>query len=141
MSEKGPSGALRMAVAGRLEEGQRFDLWIPGNPIPKGRPRGWEGHYYTPERTREWEEWVGWHARDQFMDEPLKGDLGIGLVFLRGNKTKVDLDNLEKAVLDGLQGILFEDDSQIKEKRSMLAYSKQDPGVIVIAWQIEAAGR
>lgn len=114
----------------------RHEFWFAGNPIPKGRPRYGGRSPRTPEATREWEETVGWQARAQFDHRPLLGPLGIEFIFYREDRRKVDLDNLEKAMLDGLQGILFEDDSQIKEKKAVLEHSKEMPGVKVSVWEI-----
>ena len=114
----------------------RVKLWFSGNPIPKGRPRlGFMG-YYTPKRTVGWEETVGWQARDQWERRPLLGDLGIKMLFYRENRRKVDLDNLEKAMLDALEGILYQDDSQIKIKTGHIYYSKEHPGVEVEIWTL-----
>ena len=114
----------------------RIKFWFSGNPIPKARPRGGFQHYYTPAGTREWEETVGWQCKDQFKHRPLLGPLGINFIFYREDWRKVDLDNLEKAMLDGLQGILFENDSQIKTKSGEMRYNKELPGVEVEIWQL-----
>lgn len=113
----------------------RHELWIAGNPIPKGRPRYGGRSPRTPEATREWEEVVGWQARSQFMRAPLEGDLGIEFIFFRENQIRTDLDNLEKAMLDALQGILYEDDSQIREKSGRIRYHKEHSGVRVTVWE------
>ena len=114
----------------------KFKFWFRGNPIPKGRPRYARDHFYTYAPTADWEEMVGWQARDQFKRRPLLGPLGIGFIFYREDRRKVDLDNLEKAMLDGLQGVFFEDDSQIKEKTGKVLYDKERPGVEVTIWQL-----
>lgn len=114
----------------------RVKLWFSGNPIPKGRPRFSGTHFYTNTQTQEWEETVGWQCRDQFNHRPLLGPLGIDFTFYREDRRKVDLDNLEKAMLDGLQGVLFIDDSQIKEKRGRIRYDKEHPGVEVDIWTL-----
>jgi len=114
----------------------RVKLWFSGNPIPKGRPRVGMGQVYTPGDTLSWENTVGWQARDQWKRAPLLGPLGIEFVFYRENRRKVDLDNLQKAMLDGLQGILFKDDSQIKLMHSELNVKPEMPGVEVEIWTL-----
>lgn len=113
-----------------------FKFWFSGNPIPKGRPRYDGHHYYTPEATRDWEESVAFQAGRQFRREPLKGDLGIEFVFFREDKRRVDIDNLEKAMLDGMSGVFFEDDSQVKVKKATLRYDEERPGVEVTIWEL-----
>lgn len=114
----------------------RVKLWFFGNPIPKGRPIYDGDHFYTPDRTSEWEDTVGWQCRDQWKQRPLLGPLGIDFTFYRENRLKVDLDNLEKAMLDALESILYVDDAQIKEKYSRLFYEKTLPGVEVEIWTL-----
>ena len=114
----------------------RIKMWFSGNPIPKARPRFGFGRVYTEESTSEWEETVGWQCKDQFKHRPLLGPLSIDFIFYRDNLRRVDLENLEKAMLDGLQGILYEDDSQVKEKHGKVLYSKEHPGVEVEIWQL-----
>ena len=64
------------------------------------------------------------------------GSSGYQLHLLSDNLRRVDLDNLEKAMLDGLQGILYENDSQIKQKSGEMRYNKEHPGVEVEIWQL-----
>ena len=114
----------------------RIKLWFSGNPIPKGRPRFGGRWVFTPDATRDWEQTVAWQCMDQFKHLPLLGPLGINFIFYRDNLRRVDLDNLEKAMLDGLQGILYENDSQIKQKSGEMRYNKEHPGVEVEIWQL-----
>lgn len=91
-------------------------------PVPKGRPRYANGHAYTPKRTRDYEETIRSAWKYGMLEGPLfvemyfnfpipkKGDpLWIGRPHLK----HPDLDNLVKAVLDGLQGKAFKDDSEV----------------------------
>jgi len=114
----------------------RVKLWFSGNPIPKGRPRLGLRGVYTRASTKEWEETVGWQCRDQWKRKPLLGPLGIEFIFYRENRRKVDLDNLEKSMLDALEGILYENDSQIKKKSGEIRHSKEHPGVEVEIWTL-----
>lgn len=89
-----------------------YKIIIPGRPVPKGRPRlGKNGNVYTPKRTREYEQLVGWRAK-QVIKEPLKGDIAVDIkIYIKGQCG--DLDNLEKAILDGMNGIAYSDDRQV----------------------------
>ena len=103
-------------------------LFVAGQPVPKQRPRVSNGHAYTPARTRAWEQEIGWMARAVGM-EPMAGDVGITLRFQRKGRVRADLDNLVKAVLDGLNGIAFGDDRQIIELVADVHYGCASPGV------------
>lgn len=103
-----------------------FTFTIPGDPIPKGRPRGevrtgeYGGHYvkmHTPKQTQEAEENVGWSFKAEYPgQEPLTGDVWLNLTFAEAPKPRQrqsDLDNLQKLVLDGLNGVAWADDKQV----------------------------
>ncbi len=93
-------------------------LTIPGRPVPKGRPRlgvrGRKAFVYTPPATREYEKIVGWVAKSLGC-RPVEGPVSVSLrVFCR---RKMDVDNVAKSILDGLNGIAYEDDDQVVELR------------------------
>ena len=122
-------------------------LLIPIEPVPKGRPRFTRfGKPYTPKKTADYERIVADTYRttpnaNYFGDnEPLK----VSLIFcmpipksypkkrrewiLKGYESytkKPDCDNLAKAVLDALNGVAFEDDSQIVELHIRKEYAEQ----------------
>lgn len=106
-----------------------FEISTP--PKGKGRPRFGKGKVYTPKRTADFERHVGLVARSKIR-QPLTGAIRMELVFTfktpkswtkkktaanlwRPHTQKPDLDNLEKAILDALNEIAFEDDCQVAE--------------------------
>lgn len=101
------------------------------DPVPKGRPRFTRsGHVYTPKKTKEFEKLVKLKAR-QAVTEQLEGPLEMEVMFfIRKPKTvkreypevKPDLDNLEKALKDALNGVVYRDDAQIVRKISCKLY-------------------
>jgi crossover junction endodeoxyribonuclease RusA len=89
---------------------------IPGRPVPKGRPRlgmrGKKAYVYTPPVTKKYEKLVGWVAKSVGC-RPVEGPVSVSLnVYARG---KLDADNIAKSILDGLNGIAYEDDDQVVE--------------------------
>lgn len=62
-------------------------------------------------------EQVGWEARKHFKEQPWQGPVGVELRFYicKVNRSRGDGDNLLKAILDGMNGIIFEDDRQVIE--------------------------
>lgn len=90
-----------------------FELTVEGNPIPKGRPRFVDSCTYTPTATREYETLVGDAAALEWRREPMRGPLSLKLTFYRANRRRADFDNLTKAVVDALQGVILFDDNQI----------------------------
>jgi len=111
-------------------------------PQPKGRPRLSNGHAYTPQKTRDYEEAVKLIARTQ-IKRPLSGEIRASVNFYvqtpkswskakfqlaeRGQirpAVKPDIDNLAKAILDALNsGIGYNDDKQIVELHLQKFYS------------------
>lgn len=91
-------------------------ITIPGRPVPKGRPRlgvrGRKAFVYTPPDTKEYEKLVGWVAKSVGC-RPVEGPVSVSLnVYAKG---KLDADNIAKSILDGLNGIAYEDDDQVIE--------------------------
>lgn len=89
-----------------------YAFTIPGQPVPKARPRlGKHGNVYTPRETREYERLVGWTAKASGM-RPIEGPVRVR-VWVYGKKGRKDADNCLKSVLDGLNGVAYRDDSQV----------------------------
>jgi len=104
---------------------------VDGEPVPKARPRlGRGGHAYTPSRTAAWEERVGWAYREAQGPE-FHGPVQVALHFRRKSRRRADLDNLIKSVLDGLNGVAWQDDSQVKCIQAYLVQTDDGAGVDV----------
>jgi Holliday junction resolvase RusA-like endonuclease len=132
---------------------------IPGPPVGKGRPRmgkaGGFSRLYTPEKTVSYESLVGYTATQAMAGRPLlEGactvamDICVQIPASWSRKkqaaaaagtvhptTKPDIDNVEKAVFDGLNGVVWRDDVQVVEVRKRKRYA-DTPGVCVT---VEAA--
>lgn len=101
---------------------------VDGQPVPKARPRLSNGHAYTPERTRVYEDTVRWAARAAMRArEPLAGDLHVEIALYRKGARRADLDNLTKSFLDGCNGLVWNDDKQIVSLRARVVYGDARP--------------
>ncbi len=67
----------------------------------------------------------------------MRGPIIIVLNFYRKNRRRVDLDNLEKTVLDAGGGVVWEDDSQIIDMHSRKFLGCADPRVEVTLEEVE----
>jgi Holliday junction resolvase RusA-like endonuclease len=134
---------------------------VDGAPIAKGRPRvttrGRFARVYTPQKTRRYEDLIRCEAvavmRDRkpvtdavllsvtayvpipaSMSRKKRADAIDGIL---KPTTRPDSDNYAKAALDGCNGILFKDDSQVTDLIVRKRYSAQPRLVIVM--EIEGA--
>lgn len=97
---------------------------VPGKPQGKARPRFTRfGKPYTARKTRAYEETIGWAAKAAMKGRKLlSGPLAVTVTaaFVKAQSTKntwptgkPDIDNIGKAVLDGLNKIVYADDCQV----------------------------
>lgn len=103
---------------------------VPGRPVPKARPRvaveGRSARVYTPRKTRDYEETVGWCARPHCR-EPLLTPVQLVLrAFLERRGQVPDLLNITKAIEDGLNTIAYRDDVLVKSLRADMWYSPNE---------------
>lgn len=123
-----------------------ISFFVDGIPRPQTRPRVLKtGHVYTPDRIRNWKTAVKVAALCNRKE--IVGPLYISLIFLmprpkrlkkRGrypHTGKPDLDNLIKAVMDGLTNAqIWGDDSQVTWISSGKFYHSEGekPGVSIL---------
>lgn len=138
----------------------RIHILVPGEPIGKGRPRFGNGRTYTPEKTRSYETWVTFHARQAmagrhvffgacsvsvvaYMPIPKSWGLKAAREALEGRKHptgRPDGDNLLKAACDALNGVVWVDDAQAVEARVVKRYS-DTPRLEISVVHLEAPDR
>lgn len=122
---------------------------VPGDPVGKGRPRastiGGRPRLYTPAKTARYESTVALAAADAMMGhEPLNGPLALEIEAVstpplswskkrrheaaRGlgehPAKRPDIDNVCKSVMDGANGILWNDDAQIVALQAVKRYGE-----------------
>jgi len=114
---------------------------IPGEPIPKARPRAARGKsggifFYSPKSTVDAERAVGELFRHQLrrkgLELPLTGPLALVVFFYRRTLGRVDDDNLRKLVMDSAtRAGVWEDDSQVTAGAVLLELDREHPRTLV----------
>lgn len=114
---------------------------ISGTPIPKQSfiYHG-NGSGHTDQRVKDWQEQIGLESKLALLINKLslfKGELSVQLDFILPDKKRKDLDNLSKAVLDSLNNVIWEDDSQITKLVITKTINNKEVGVTIMIWKIE----
>lgn len=136
---------------------KNYQFHIPGKPQGKQRPRTTRtGHIYTPKQTKEYEKnvvdaFLGTNPEATLITNPCKititAKFGIPKSYSRKKVQeairqnyytgKPDSDNIVKIVMDGLNGVAYEDDKLVVEIHATKKYTLGDPGVTVKIEEIE----
>lgn len=138
---------------------------VPGAPIGKGRPRvstrgGKFAQMYTPEKTANYEGLIALAAQQEMQKighMPILGPVKVYLdiilpvpsswskkkqaAALQGQvypTKKPDIDNVEKALFDGMNGVVWKDDVQAVEVNKCKRYG-DTPCVRVVVTEIQGA--
>lgn len=131
-------------------------FFVPGQPVGKGRPRFTKaGRTYTPSKTTAYESIVEWVARKAILengrqtatDAPcsvfIDAAYEVPLSYSKRRKSqcnageitpgKPDIDNVQKAILDALNGVVYLDDKQVVLTIAVKRYvaENETPGATV----------
>lgn len=115
----------------KMTEGGGVEFTIPGEPVAKARPRVTSQGTYTPAHVRKYEQSVhllAANARARLgITTPRKANAWRVTIHLyRYSRKAADADNMVKAILDGMNGTLYADDSQV-EAGGWATYWVDDP--------------
>lgn len=132
-----------------------FTFCVPGQPLAKARPRfarGFKVKTYTPNTTKAYEKLLAYAAKRE-IKEPFEGQISIKMcgqfkipaswsekqkqAAIRGERfpTRPDLDNVIKILMDGLNGVAYEDDGQVVKVEAIKRYGV-DPCLVVTVEQL-----
>ena len=124
---------------------------VPGEPVPKARPRVTRYGTYTPERTKAYEQAVYFAWKQQSGESFPTGVPLIAYVYAHFSiprsiskkrrqemvgkphtKHRGDLDNVVKAVLDALNGYAFPDDCAVCAIVAVKDYQPKPTTTVII---------
>lgn len=123
---------------------------LGGPPVGKARartffdPRVKRVISKTPDKTVKYEKAIAARATIELMRNvrcegfqqawPRDGHYALSVLPYFENKRRRDLDNVLKSVCDALNGILWDDDTQVDEIYTRRSYDRMAPRVEVRAW-------
>lgn len=128
---------------------------IHGEPRGKGRPRFSRGRVYTPEETTAYEGLVALSYRNEAKGYKFTSPVGVRILALQKPPKKSkkvtekmlsgeilptkrpDLDNIAKIILDGLNKVAWDDDTQVVQLQIEKRYATP-PQVMVQVYAIDA---
>jgi Holliday junction resolvase RusA-like endonuclease len=134
-------------------------FFVPGQPVAKGRPRlttrGGHARAFTPEKTVAYESLVAQTCHNamkgmEAFNGPVSVDMAVMVSVPRSASKKrkeaalngsvaptrkPDLDNIIKAICDGMNGVAYKDDSQIVRFNVRKTFS-ETPGVHVMVYTL-----
>lgn len=100
-----------------------FTFTVPGEPIGKARPRVTKHGTYTPKATRQAEGRIQSAFLTVYPAQAALANVDdvyawrLHLVLYRYERVQRDVDNLQKLVMDALNGLAYADDSQVETVR------------------------
>jgi len=115
-----------------------LNLCIEGEPLSAERVKFSKGSAYLPEKTRDYEDLIAWTVKGNYRGETTSSEIfGLRAIFCRSNRQRVDIDNLLKALMDGItkSKVIWEDDSQLREISSSIFIADDKPRVEFIVYR------
>lgn len=130
-----------------------IQLEFPVEPLAVQSVRRGKFGFYSPPKVKAWKELIGDIAKEQFKWDPYTGPIAVrsiqyrfpypknlkktirqaidaGSVFYMDRRSDL-MDNLNKATMDALAGIIFVDDCQIVRCGSLEKIYSRDPGISI----------
>jgi crossover junction endodeoxyribonuclease RusA len=112
---------------------------VLGEPVSKQRARiGRNGGVYTPTKTQQAEEAIGWAFRSAVRGwRPLADrEYLVDIQFFLKSGQRRDVDNMVKTVLDGLNKIAWVDDSQVAEIHAQRTRLDPNPRTVITVFDV-----
>lgn len=104
-------------------------LVIHGNPISVNNL--YRGRRFLTAEGKAKKEEYGWKLRTQYKESPLVSEIELEIKVFLESKRRRDLDNILKALLDSMTGIIWQDDSQITKITIEKFLDKEEPRVVM----------
>jgi len=105
---------------------------IPGRPVPAARMTN-KSKFVRPEALRylAYKEKVGWFAKKSGV-EKIDADVEVECRFYLNGGHIPDIDNLLKAVLDGLNGVAWDNDRKVRKVKAERIDSEAEYAEVIL---------
>ena len=130
----------------------KLTIEVPGNPVPKGRPRFSRGRVFTPKKTSDYEAIVAIAASNamksagvtktsELVEVTVTAVIEIPKSYRGKKRTDAllgrtapsgDLDNFCKSALDGLNSVVFDDDKQVVKLTACKGWGERGETLIAV---------
>ena len=130
---------------------------VPGNPVPKGRPRFSRGRVFTPKRTSDYEAGIAIAASEamklagiekisRLVEVTVTAVIEIPKSYRGKKRTDAllgcscpsgDVDNYAKSALDGLNSVVFDDDKQVVKLTACKRWGEEGMTLIKVKPSVE----
>lgn len=108
-----------------------YVITIPGPPWSKARPRFSRGRTYSSRDDIDAEIRTGLYLKNS-IKTIYTGNVGVGCLFYRQNRQRIDTDNLLKHVCDSANGIIWIDDYQCTSLFGAIELDPENPRTVVV---------
>jgi Holliday junction resolvase RusA-like endonuclease len=120
-----------MATYSALRGGWPSLFILPGKPPSKPRPRFGKGRAYASTEQKAAERATGLQLRSHH-PELLEGPLVVVMTFYVPDAHRRDADNLVKHLWDAANGVIWNDDSQVKRSAQLVEIDRANPRTEVL---------
>ena len=122
---------------------------LHGDPIPAPRVRVTRFGTYNPRKYSAYRDSLRVMIKQEFQQHRVDGfehsrtdyaeveQFGLKALFFRKGRHRTDTDNLLKTVCDAGTGVIWNDDSQVKEVYGRTFYADANPRVLVLVYELE----
>jgi len=118
---------------------------VKTEPVPQIRPRvrlynrglSFRHIVYDPARSKQYKQLIAWHAKKATLSaglkKPVQGPVSLKVTFYM-KKLNADIDNLVKAVMDALTGVVWINDRQVYKVQAEKKKGKPEIA-IKVSWR------
>lgn len=95
-----------------------------------------KGHFYKSKYAKIAQEAMAWEIRSQYRGKPLEGHVGLNIDLILSTDRK-DIDGPIKSIMDAMQGIIYENDNQVKDLHLTKSTDRTNPRIEITVFMLD----